>query len=251
MPWCASAQNTNNTLASGPSHPPRIAPSPARPPKVRATLDPKGDVNGPTTGASPFPGNTNQLIFRLDTYVPALEASAGAMPEFVNPKYTDSSRTAFKSPTRLECMMQDFPWVMPAAAKIGFTLLDTGFYSPVKNSRADAAKKAAAGQASGGAAAGEYAVFAFNGRLLALAGCDLPPPRPSSLGGAPLLTCARISLSPAFRPTVGAALRRLPQGAASFSVTERSSLRLDGDITVLGLELDGAYSACGSSSALP
>jgi len=28
------------------------------------------------------------------------------MPEFVNPKYTDGTRTKFKSPTRLECMMQ-------------------------------------------------------------------------------------------------------------------------------------------------
>ena len=28
------------------------------------------------------------------------------MPEFVNPKYTDGTKTAFKSPTRLECMMQ-------------------------------------------------------------------------------------------------------------------------------------------------
>ena len=28
------------------------------------------------------------------------------MVEFVNPKYTDASRAAFKSPTRLECMMQ-------------------------------------------------------------------------------------------------------------------------------------------------
>jgi UDP-sugar pyrophosphorylase len=28
------------------------------------------------------------------------------MPEFVNPKYTDASKSAFKAPTRLECMMQ-------------------------------------------------------------------------------------------------------------------------------------------------
>ena len=28
------------------------------------------------------------------------------MNEFVNPKYVDSSKTAFKSATRLECMMQ-------------------------------------------------------------------------------------------------------------------------------------------------
>lgn len=32
--------------------------------------------------------------------------------EFVNPKYKDSSKTEFKNPTRLECMMQDFPKLM-------------------------------------------------------------------------------------------------------------------------------------------
>ena len=73
---------------------------------VRASLDARGDYNDPTTGYSPFPGNTNQLIISLGPYVEALEASGGAMPEFVNPKYTDGTRTKFKSPTRLECMMQ-------------------------------------------------------------------------------------------------------------------------------------------------
>jgi UDP-sugar pyrophosphorylase len=73
---------------------------------VRASLDARGDYNDPATGYSPFPGNTNQLIFSLGPYVEALEASGGAMPEFVNPKYTDGTRTKFKSPTRLECMMQ-------------------------------------------------------------------------------------------------------------------------------------------------
>jgi UDP-sugar pyrophosphorylase len=28
------------------------------------------------------------------------------VPEFVNPKYADAAKTKFKSPTRLECMMQ-------------------------------------------------------------------------------------------------------------------------------------------------
>lgn len=35
-----------------------------------------------------------------------LAASGGLIAEFVNPKYKDDSRTAFKSATRLECMMQ-------------------------------------------------------------------------------------------------------------------------------------------------
>ena len=76
---------------------------------VRASMDPRGDTNDPATGYSPFPGNTNQILFALEPYVAALATTGGAMPEFVNPKYADAARTAFKSPTRLECMMQDFP----------------------------------------------------------------------------------------------------------------------------------------------
>lgn len=36
----------------------------------------------------------------------------GVVVEFVNPKYKAGSRTEFKKPTRLECMMQDFPKLM-------------------------------------------------------------------------------------------------------------------------------------------
>jgi UDP-sugar pyrophosphorylase len=68
-----------------------------------------GDVNDPATGFSVWPGNINELIFKLDSYDKALEKSSGQVPEFVNPKYADASKTVFKSPTRLECMMQDFP----------------------------------------------------------------------------------------------------------------------------------------------
>jgi UDP-sugar pyrophosphorylase len=35
------------------------------------------------------------------------------MPEFVNPKYADKEKTVFKKPTRLECMMQEYPKVLP------------------------------------------------------------------------------------------------------------------------------------------
>jgi UDP-sugar pyrophosphorylase len=66
----------------------------------------KGDFNDENTGFSPYPGNINQLLFRLEDYVSALELSRGIMPEFVNPKYADDERTVFKKPTRLECMMQ-------------------------------------------------------------------------------------------------------------------------------------------------
>jgi UDP-sugar pyrophosphorylase len=64
-----------------------------------------GDVNG-ADGYSPFPGNINQLIFALPNYVATLRKTGGLVPEFVNPKYADATKTRFKKPTRLECMMQ-------------------------------------------------------------------------------------------------------------------------------------------------
>jgi UDP-sugar pyrophosphorylase len=90
-----------------------------------------GDTNDAATGFSVWPGNINELLFKLESYDAALEASKGAplltlahalshagpshtaplptagnVPEFVNPKYADAAKTKFKSPTRLECMMQ-------------------------------------------------------------------------------------------------------------------------------------------------
>ena len=38
----------------------------------------------------------------LPEYVANLEKTGGVMGEFVNAKYTDSTKTAFKKPTRLE-----------------------------------------------------------------------------------------------------------------------------------------------------
>jgi UDP-sugar pyrophosphorylase len=66
----------------------------------------EGDANDPATGFSPYPGSINQLIISLPEYVKVLRESGGLMPEFVNPKYTDGTKTAFKKPTRLETMMQ-------------------------------------------------------------------------------------------------------------------------------------------------
>ena len=69
-------------------------------------------------------GNINQLILKMDSYAAALEETHGIIAEFVNPKYKDSTKTAFKSATRLECMMQDFPKALPPDASIGFTVIN-------------------------------------------------------------------------------------------------------------------------------
>jgi hypothetical protein len=92
-------------------------------PLLRATINPQGDVND-ATGFSPFPGNINQLVLKLSTYCAELERHGGVIAEFVNPKYADASKTAFKSSTRLECMMQDFPKNLPEGSRVGFTVVN-------------------------------------------------------------------------------------------------------------------------------
>ncbi len=109
-------------------------------PRPKASGYPDGDVND-ETGFSPFPGNINQLVVRVDRYAEVLEASRGLVPEFVNPKYKDETRTTFKKPTRLECMMQDFPRNLGPDDPVGFTQFPDWTYSPVKNAMADAKAK--------------------------------------------------------------------------------------------------------------
>lgn len=92
------------------------------------------DQNDPKTGYSPYPGNTNCICISLKDYVSTLKRTNGIVPEFVNPKY-DETRLKFKKPTRLECMMQDYPKLLPQNSKVTFCLLPRWLsYSPVKNS---------------------------------------------------------------------------------------------------------------------
>lgn len=125
---------------------------------LRASGFKDGDVNDKKTGFSPYPGNINQLLFDLDAYVTVLERTKGLMPEFVNPKYSDEAKTVFKKPTRLECMMQDFPTVLEAdeTRKVGFTSVPASVcFSPVKNATEDGVKLQEKGSPPGTAATGE------------------------------------------------------------------------------------------------
>ncbi|KAJ9673517.1 hypothetical protein PVL29_023218 [Vitis rotundifolia] len=134
-------------------------------PLLRATGHPDGDVNC-ETGYSPFPGNINQLILKLGPYIEELTKTGGAIKEFVNPKYKDSSKTSFKSSTRLECMMQDYPKTLPPSARVGFTVMDTWLaYAPVKNNPEDAAK-VPKGNPYHSATSGEMAIYRANSLIL-------------------------------------------------------------------------------------
>lgn len=211
-------------------------------PLLRATVNPHGDVND-ETGWSPFPGNINQLIMKVSSYVPTLEASGGVIAEFVNPKFTDSSRTAFKSSTRLECMMQDYPKMLPSSAKVGFTIINQVWatYSPVKNSVAEARAKVAAGGPSHSATAGECDVYKANCEMLEILGAvkQLHQPEKRVFNGISVDLFPRVVLDPSFLPAVKDTMDRF--GAGSVVLHDAAVLCIGGaDVRVESLEVDGA-----------
>mmetsp|Transcript_23078 Transcript_23078/g.46707 ORF Transcript_23078/g.46707 Transcript_23078/m.46707 type:complete len:582 (-) Transcript_23078:386-2131(-) len=201
-----------------------------------------GDVADPATGTSPFPGNINCLVFGIDRYVEVLEATGGMVKEFVNPKYADATKRAFKSPTRLECMMQDFPLLFPPAAKVGFTELDRLVcFSPVKNNIADAAAKARNNLPPECAGTAERDAILLNGEMLRMAGAAVEQGGGASgtFAGVPLQFGPLIILHPSFATSPGDVKKRLAGG--ELSVSARSSLVLEGDISFQGkVTVDGA-----------
>ena len=100
----------------------------------------EGDVPDASTGYSPYPGNSNILIMGLSSYDKVLNGEdEGVVTEFVNPKYKKDNPSEFLKPTRLECMMQDFPKLMQKelgnSVNVGFTMFERWFtFSPAKNS---------------------------------------------------------------------------------------------------------------------
>ena len=101
----------------------------------------KGDIAN-ETGFLDFPENLNVLAFKLEPYLKILQETKGLVSEFLNPKYSDESRTKFKSPTRLECLMQDVLKLIKHGEIVGYTYFDRGFcFSACKNNLLDAIEK--------------------------------------------------------------------------------------------------------------
>lgn len=175
-------------------------------PLLRATTNSDGDVNDATTGHSPYPGNINQLLFALDPYVSVLEETQGVMPEFVNPKYKDATRTVFKKPTRLECMMQDYPRLMldhndqrKGTGKVGFTMAPDWFcYSPCKNNAVDAAASVASGVPAASPYTAESDQYALWVHLLRLLGATVPSADTLNIQGITEIPSPRIVFKPSF-----------------------------------------------------
>jgi len=218
-------------------------------PLLRTQGDCKGDVPDPNTGYSPFPGNANNLVLELSAYAKTLRGEdQGVVLEFVNPKYKDETRTEFKKPTRLECMMQDIPKLFQKElgaenTNIGFTMFDRWFtFSPAKNSLEAGQEAVAQGsKAPGTMSSAESDKYIQNQRKLKYVGVDLPVSTEDDLvmvAGIPVTPGPRIVLCPAFGISQQEYLEKL---SSSVSITQRSAMVLEGHhLTLKGLKLDGA-----------
>jgi UDP-sugar pyrophosphorylase len=137
---------------------------------LKSKWNKEGDIKN-DIGYSHFPGNTNTLVFKIPEYCSNLDKTGGVIPEFVNPKYANSEKTVFKSPTRLECMMQDYPKLLSSTGEVGFTMYETWYcFSPAKSNTVDAAALYNKGVPTYGAAEAEFNFYNWTNKMLALAG---------------------------------------------------------------------------------
>lgn len=195
-------------------------------PLLRATVSPEGDVPD-ESGFSKFPGNINLLVVRLAPYLKVLESSGGVVAEFVNPKFSDSTRTAFKKPARLETLMQDLPKNFTSGEKVGVTVFDRVWcFSACKNNLADAAQKVTQNGPPESASSAENDFYEAGRMKLRAAGMLVEDGPSRLLRGVPFTTGPRVILRPSFALTLAEVREKIKGGAISGDAT----LVLDGDV---------------------
>jgi len=207
-------------------------------PLLEATTG-QGDVAA-DDGHSPFPGGINVLVFKCARLAKALAQSGGLVPEFANPK--PGLGGDFATPARLECMMQDLPWLLPAGAAVAYTEMDRATcFSPVKNNAHEALVAMRSTGFASSAASCESDLYASGRRLLAMAGCSIRTTRLPlrHFLGVPFEDGARVVLAPRFGLTV-AQIRARFATPERVQISDRSTLVLEGDVFVEQLYLDGA-----------
>lgn len=207
-------------------------------PLLRATVSPEGDVPN-ERGFSRFPGNINLLVIRLQPYLRVLESSQGIIAEFVNPKFADASRTCFKKPARLETMMQDLPKLFTSGEKVGVTIFDREWcFSACKNNLAEAADKVAKNGPPESASSAENDFYRAGRTKLEMAGMRVTAEPAQPIRGIPFVPGPRVILRPAFALTLDEVKRRIKGG----SISDASTLILDGDISLENVTVSGGAS---------
>ena len=206
----------------------------------------EGDVPN-KDGISDFPGNINIIIFKLDTYIKALEETKGLIPEFVNPKYTDETRTKFKSPTRLECLMQDLPKLLKNGENVGFTSYERWFcFSACKNNLKDACNKLKKNQTPESAFSVEQDIFIYNKKIMEIIGKleieETEKANEVDIEGCKIKFGPKIIIYPEFSPTVTELRDKLMNMKKNIKMTNNSTLILKKDVKIEeGIILNGYY----------
>ena len=208
---------------------------------LKATVSPEGDVAS-KNGYSSYPGSINQILFALKPFEATLRKTGGQMPEFVNPKYRDETKTSFKSPTRLECMMQDYPKSLDSKAAVGYTIVTgTTSFSPVKTNLVDARGLSKQGMPTYSAASGEADAYTSARECLEAGGVPSFQVQQTEMSGVRVAVGARVVIDPSFAVGVAAWREKLPT-PKKITITAKSTLLLQGDLSGLSigeLELDG------------
>ena len=195
-------------------------------PLLRATVSPEGDVPD-ESGFSKFPGNINLLIVRLAPYLKVLESSGGVVAEFVNPKFSDGTRTNFKKPARLETLMQDLPKNFTSGEKVGVTVFDrTWCFSACKNNLTDAAQKVIQNGPPESASSAENDFYEAGRTKLRAAGMAVEDGPRQMLRGVPFTSGPRVILRPSFALTLADVRKKIQGGRISGDAT----LVLDGNV---------------------
>jgi UDP-sugar pyrophosphorylase len=201
---------------------------------------------------SVYPGNINVFILQIPEYHKVLERTNGVISEFVNPKYAEGSKSVFKKPTRLECMMQDIPKLFSADQKVGFSQFEAwAAFSPVKNNLADGAAKQRNGNAPETASSGETDIFYWNRRILQRAGVQFENPKTATYKGVVVADSAKLVLAPSFGVTQREIVSKFT-GGKSISFTNKGTLVLDGRNITIGdnVSVDGALSITAKSPSV-
>jgi UDP-sugar pyrophosphorylase len=214
-------------------------------PLLKERYNGKGDVAN-ENGLCDFPGNLNVIVFKLRPYLNILEESKGLVPEFVNPKYADESRTKFKTPTRLECLMQDVPKLIKNGEKVGYTYFDRWFcFSACKNNLKDAIEKLKHNETGESAFTVERDIFKTNERILKeicgkLEVINTEPENEITIGGLSVKFGPKIIIYPSYAPTISELKEKMSKIKQGIKMTNNSILILKNDINIEeGIDLDG------------
>jgi len=181
----------------------------------------------------------------LDIYLKALDKTKGLIPEFVNPKYADEAKTKFKSPTRLECLMQDLPKLLTDGEKVGFTSYPRWFcFSTCKNNLKDACAKLKKNLGPEAAFSVEQDIFILNAKMIESFGklevVQDEDPVQVEVEGCVFKFGPRIIIYPSFAASISELKEKMEKMKGKIRMTINSVLILKNDVTIEeGVDLNG------------